>query len=168
MRSNWEEGETNLKMRGAGGAGARTARWVGLGGMQKAPALRSLKALGPALPLSTQSPGLSFPLPINGKLPRKRTGHPHSTELCPFPCTVPRRGHRASVPQTKAASGNKAKDTSMRFTMLRHDSRLKPLVRRSLSARKSVPTPQPASFRGRAPGGTGTGQHQSMAPVCKV
>lgn len=144
-------------MRGAGGGGARTARWVGLGRVQKAPALRSLKALGPALPLSTQSPGLSFPLPINGKLPRKRTGRPHSTELRAFLCTVPGRGHGASVPQTKAASGDKAKDTSMRFTMLRHDSRLKPLVRRSLSARKSVPTPQPTRFQGGAPGGRGWG-----------
>lgn len=45
-------------------------------------------------------------------------------------------------------------DTSMRLTMLRQDSRLKPLVRRSLSARESSSSPGPPH---PLPGQTGQG-----------
>lgn len=61
----------------------------------------------------------------------------------------------------------------MRFTMLRQDSRLKPLVRRSLSARKTqFQHPSPAGFLGlpeaEAPRGLGSGRHDSRPMACKI
>ena len=61
----------------------------------------------------------------------------------------------------------------MRFTMLRQDSRLKPLVRRSLSARKTSPntSTQPASRACPVLGtlaGQGSGRHHSCPVGCKI
>lgn len=78
-----------------------------------------------------------FPPSLNGTMPRKALVRPHCTELWPFSALllgqVTQRPSHTYTPQPQAPR----QDTSMRFTMLRQDSRLKPLVRRSLSARKT-------------------------------
>lgn len=61
----------------------------------------------------------------------------------------------------------------MRFTMLRQDSRLKPLVRRSLSARETSPntSTQPASWACPVLGtlvGQGSGRHHFRPLACKI
>lgn len=78
-----------------------------------------------------------------------------------------------SHPKGRLRRQKQREDTSMRFTMLRQDSRLKPLVRRSLSARKTSPntSTQPASWACPVLGtlvGQGSGRHHFCPLVCKI
>lgn len=118
---------------------------------------------------STQSLCLRFPFPVNGKLPGKRAGLSTLDRALSLSLHCSRkRSQGVPLPhaaQPKQPQETEAKDTSMRFTMLRHDSRLKPLVRKSLSARKPVPTPQPRELlRHRAGVPRWDGDRGSMIP----
>lgn len=114
-------------------------------------------SLGVTLSISHSAQGrcLSLPLPFSKRC-LGRTWFTHTPQRCPFLCTAPWTGHSAPFPRLQPLTQSttqemKAEDTSMRFTMLRQDSRLKPLVLRSLSARKTSSNTLTTELPGPAP-----------------